>query len=68
MEAHIAYSGRKFARPRYYANAHEKDEVEISPVAMPMHDARAAGATAEPARPPRSGWPHPSKHCSCVAP
>ncbi len=45
MEALIAYSGRKFARPRYYANAHEKDEVEIVPAPMPMHDARAAGTT-----------------------
>ncbi len=45
MEALIAYSGRKFARPRYYANAHERDEVEIAPVAMAMHDARQVGAT-----------------------
>lgn len=42
MEALIAYSGRKFARPRYYANAHERDEVEIVPVLMPVADARAA--------------------------
>ena len=45
MEALIAYSGRKFARPRYYANAHEHDEVEIVPALMPMHDARAAATT-----------------------
>lgn len=45
MEAQIAYSGRKFARPRYYANAHEKDEVEIVCSPMVMHDARVAGAT-----------------------
>ena len=45
MKALIAYSGRKFARPRYYANAHEKDEVDIAPVAMPMHDARAMEPT-----------------------
>ncbi|OYW48249.1 MAG: hypothetical protein B7Y36_10980 [Novosphingobium sp. 28-62-57] len=45
MEALIAYSGRKFARPRYYANAHERDEVEIVPTPMPMQDARAAGTT-----------------------
>lgn len=43
MEALIAYSGRHFARPRYYANAHERDEVDIAPVVMEMHDARAAG-------------------------
>lgn len=45
MEATIAYSGRKFARPVYYANAHEKDEVDIIPVPMPMYDARLAGTT-----------------------
>ena len=45
MEAWIAYSGRKFARPRYYANAHERDEVEIAPVLMPVLDGRAAGTT-----------------------
>lgn len=45
MEASIAYSGRKFARPVYYANAHERDEVDIEPAPMPMHDARAAGTT-----------------------
>lgn len=43
MEALIAYSGRRFARPRYYANAHERDEVDIAPVPMPVHDARAVG-------------------------
>lgn len=42
VDAWIAYSGRKFARPRYYANAHERDEVEIVPVLMPVADARAA--------------------------
>lgn len=41
MDALIAYSGRKFARPRYYANAHERDEVDIVPVPMAMTDARA---------------------------
>jgi hypothetical protein len=40
MEALIAYSGRSLARPRYYANAHDKDAVEIAPVAMPIRDAR----------------------------
>ena len=42
MEAWIAYSGRNFARPRYYANAHERDEVDIVPVLMPVLDGRAA--------------------------
>lgn len=45
MDAWIAYSGRKFARPRYYANAHERDEVEIAPVLMPVGDARLAAPT-----------------------
>ncbi len=43
VEAWIAYSGRKFARPRYYANAHARDEVEIAPVLMPGLDGRTAG-------------------------
>ena len=45
MEAQIAYSGHKFARPRYYANAHERDEVDIAPFAMPIHNARGVDAT-----------------------
>ena len=61
MEALIAYSGRKFARPRYYANAHERDEVDIAPVAMPMHDARAAGVTID-----REGF-QLVRHTSAVA-
>ena len=43
-DALIAYSGRSLARPFYYANAHEKDQVEIAPAAMPVHDARAIDA------------------------
>jgi len=45
MEAVIAYSGRGLARPRYYANAHDRDEVEIAPVAMPIRDARGRGTS-----------------------
>ncbi|MGV3512964.1 MAG: CmcJ/NvfI family oxidoreductase [Novosphingobium sp.] len=45
MDALIAYSGRKFARPRYYANAHERDEVDIAPVPMAMTDARGRGTS-----------------------
>lgn len=45
MQALIAYSGRRFARPRYYANAHERDEVEIVAVPMPVLDARAMETT-----------------------
>jgi len=43
VDAWIAYSGHRFARPRYYANAHARDEVDIAPVLMPIADARAAG-------------------------
>ena len=45
MQALIAYSGRRFARPRYYANAHERDAVDIAPVLMPVLDGRIAGTT-----------------------
>ena len=44
-EALIAYSGRAIARPHYYANAHDKDAVDFDLRPMPVHDARAAGAT-----------------------
>lgn len=42
MDALIAYSSRKIARPFYYANAHEKDQVDVALAAMPVTDARAA--------------------------
>ena len=45
MEALIPYAGRGLPRPFYYANAHEKDRVEIDRRMMPMHDARGIGAT-----------------------
>ncbi|WP_068074794.1 CmcJ/NvfI family oxidoreductase [Novosphingobium lentum] len=45
ITARIAYSGRALARPRYYANAHDRDEVDITPMPMPIGDARAAGCT-----------------------
>jgi hypothetical protein len=44
VEALIPYVGRGLDRPFYYANAHDKDRVEIDWRPMPMHDARAAGA------------------------
>ncbi len=43
-EALIAYSSRAIERPFYHANAHEKDQVDIALVPMPMHDARAIDA------------------------
>jgi len=44
MIAEIAYAGRAIARPRYYANAHDRDEVDIAPAPMPVADARAINA------------------------
>jgi len=38
--AAIAYAGRSIARPRYYANDHSRDELEIVPVQMPIADMR----------------------------
>lgn len=46
-EALIAYSGRGIARPFYYANAHDKDQVEIALAPMPMHDAREIDASVD---------------------
>jgi hypothetical protein len=40
--AMIAYAGRGVARPRYYANDHSRDVLDISPVEMDIVDARAA--------------------------
>jgi hypothetical protein len=36
----IAYCGRSIARPRYYANDHGRDRMDISPVEMQITDAR----------------------------
>lgn len=38
--APIAYVADTGERPRYYANAHEKDTVVLAPVAMDIHDMR----------------------------
>ncbi len=43
--AAIAYAGRAVARPRYYANDHRRDLLEIAPVQMPISDARSEAAT-----------------------
>lgn len=40
--APIAYVRDTKARPRYYANAHEKDTIVVEPVAMPVTDMRGA--------------------------
>lgn len=61
MDALIAYSGRRFARPRYYANAHDRDQVDIAPVLMPIGDARAACSQID-----REGFELVA-HCSAVS-
>jgi hypothetical protein len=40
MRAPIAYCGRALAAPRYYANDHARDELDIAPVEMPIGDGR----------------------------
>ena len=42
VTAPIAYVRDTGERPRYYANAHEKDTIVIAPVAMPIEDMRGA--------------------------
>ena len=41
VRAQIAYSGRSIPRPRYYANDHARDQLEIVLVEMDIADARA---------------------------
>ena len=43
--AAIAYAGRSVARPRYYANDHSRDVLDIVPVAMDIEDAREREVT-----------------------
>ena len=43
--ASIAYAGRRIARPRYYANDHARDVLDIAPVEMEIGDARGRGTT-----------------------
>ncbi|HUL19774.1 MAG TPA: CmcJ/NvfI family oxidoreductase [Steroidobacteraceae bacterium] len=43
--AMIAYAGRGIVRPRYYANDHERDVLDIAPLEMDITDARAAAPT-----------------------
>ncbi len=49
VSASIAYSGRGTIRPRYYANDHSRDTVEIVPAEMPIEDARGRGMTLDEA-------------------
>ncbi|HEY4447551.1 MAG TPA: CmcJ/NvfI family oxidoreductase, partial [Steroidobacteraceae bacterium] len=41
----IAYAGRSIARPRYYANNHARDVLDIAPVPMDIVDGRAQALT-----------------------
>src|SRR5262249_54047646 len=41
----IAYAGRSIARPRYYANDHRRDVLDIAPVPMDIVDGRAEAPT-----------------------
>ena len=43
--AAIAYAGRSIARPRYYANDHSRDELDIEKVEMDIVDARGCATT-----------------------
>jgi len=45
----IAYAGRGVARPRYYANDHSRDVLDVVPVAMDIADARARAPTLDDA-------------------
>ena len=41
----IAYAGRSITRPRYYANDHRRDVLDIAPVPMDIVDGRAQALT-----------------------
>jgi len=43
--AKIAYAGRSLPRPRYYANDHSRDVLDISLIEMDVRDARARAPT-----------------------
>jgi hypothetical protein len=47
--AMIAYVGRGIARPRYYANDHRRDVLDLAPVEMEIADARTAAPTLDAA-------------------
>lgn len=45
VTAAIAYSGRGVVRPRYYANDHSRDVLDVVPVPMQIMEARGSGMT-----------------------
>jgi hypothetical protein len=45
----IAYAARSLPRPRYYANDHSRDLLEIALIEMPVADARTRAATLDDA-------------------
>jgi hypothetical protein len=47
--AMIAYAGRGVARPRYFANDHSRDVLDIAPVEMDIADARGAAMSLDSA-------------------
>jgi hypothetical protein len=49
IAAAIAYAGRTVARPRYYANDHSRDVLDVVPVTMPVTDARGLTTTLDEA-------------------
>lgn len=49
VRAAIAYSGRRVPRPRYYANDHGRDQLDIVSVPMPVTDARSCAMTLDDA-------------------
>lgn len=47
LTAEIAYAARSIPRPRYYANDHSRDMLEIDPQAMPITDARSMNTSVD---------------------
>ena len=50
VTAPIAYVRDTGARPRYYANAHEKDTIVVAPVPMAIEDLRGTATCAPKCR------------------
>jgi hypothetical protein len=47
LNAQIAYAARSIPRPRYYANDHSRDVLEIDPQSMAILDARGINASVD---------------------